>query len=301
MIPAPLADALGHHGRAVDRHHRRRRAGRGRVARRRRRVSPAACRRAGDDERPVARACSPRRTGPSAPVRSCRCTSARRTPATLDAARLGASLGDADVTRRRHGDGVVPRRLLRARRGRGGARRRRRRRGRGRSRAHRQRGRQRLHAGRARARPGRRPTRRRRPATACPVLLMDRRGITPIGTRPHRRGRRDADDRATSTTPRAACGSVSATPTPDPSSTSSSRGCATCARDDDVIRYVVGPTVAAHAGMGTFGIVYHPLDRPAVTGRYDHVGRLYDIVSLEPLYRPSRAPAAGAGRRSAPG
>ena len=29
--------------------------------------------------------------------------------------------------------------------------------------------------------------------------------------------------------------------------------------DDDIIRYVVGPTVAAHAGMGTFGIVYHPL------------------------------------------
>ena len=29
--------------------------------------------------------------------------------------------------------------------------------------------------------------------------------------------------------------------------------------DDDLIRYVVGPTVAAHAGMGTFGIVYHPL------------------------------------------
>lgn len=30
---------------------------------------------------------------------------------------------------------------------------------------------------------------------------------------------------------------------------------------DDLIRYVVGPTVAAHAGMGTFGIVHHPLDR----------------------------------------
>ncbi len=29
--------------------------------------------------------------------------------------------------------------------------------------------------------------------------------------------------------------------------------------DDEVIRYLVGPTVAAHAGMGTFGIVYHPL------------------------------------------
>ncbi|MEP7203067.1 MAG: DegV family protein [Ilumatobacteraceae bacterium] len=29
---------------------------------------------------------------------------------------------------------------------------------------------------------------------------------------------------------------------------------------DDIIRYVVGPTVAAHAGMGTFGVVYHPLD-----------------------------------------
>jgi len=29
--------------------------------------------------------------------------------------------------------------------------------------------------------------------------------------------------------------------------------------DDDIIRYVVGPSVAAHAGMGTFGIVYHPL------------------------------------------
>lgn len=28
---------------------------------------------------------------------------------------------------------------------------------------------------------------------------------------------------------------------------------------DDVIRYVVGPTVAAHAGMGTFGVVHHPL------------------------------------------
>ena len=27
--------------------------------------------------------------------------------------------------------------------------------------------------------------------------------------------------------------------------------------DDDLIRYVVGPTVAAHAGMGTFGVVYH--------------------------------------------
>jgi len=27
--------------------------------------------------------------------------------------------------------------------------------------------------------------------------------------------------------------------------------------DADVIRYVVGPTVAAHAGMGTFGVVYH--------------------------------------------
>ena len=32
---------------------------------------------------------------------------------------------------------------------------------------------------------------------------------------------------------------------------------------DDIIRYVVGPTVAAHAGMGTFGVVYHPLDMPA--------------------------------------
>ena len=32
---------------------------------------------------------------------------------------------------------------------------------------------------------------------------------------------------------------------------------------DDIIRYVVGPTVAAHAGMGTFGVVYHPLDTPA--------------------------------------
>ncbi len=30
--------------------------------------------------------------------------------------------------------------------------------------------------------------------------------------------------------------------------------------DDEVIRYVVGPTVAAHAGMGTFGVVYHALD-----------------------------------------
>ena len=27
---------------------------------------------------------------------------------------------------------------------------------------------------------------------------------------------------------------------------------------DELIRYVVGPTVAAHAGMGTFGIVYAP-------------------------------------------
>ena len=31
--------------------------------------------------------------------------------------------------------------------------------------------------------------------------------------------------------------------------------------DDEIIRYVVGPTVAAHAGMGTFGIVHHPVDR----------------------------------------
>lgn len=29
--------------------------------------------------------------------------------------------------------------------------------------------------------------------------------------------------------------------------------------DDELIRYVVGPTVAAHAGMGTFGVVFHPL------------------------------------------
>ncbi len=29
--------------------------------------------------------------------------------------------------------------------------------------------------------------------------------------------------------------------------------------DDELIRYVVGPTVAAHAGMGTFGVVYHHL------------------------------------------
>lgn len=28
--------------------------------------------------------------------------------------------------------------------------------------------------------------------------------------------------------------------------------------DDEVIRYVVGPTVAAHAGMGTFGVVFTP-------------------------------------------
>lgn len=28
---------------------------------------------------------------------------------------------------------------------------------------------------------------------------------------------------------------------------------------DDIVRYVVGPTVAAHAGMGTFGVVFHPL------------------------------------------
>ena len=39
---------------------------------------------------------------------------------------------------------------------------------------------------------------------------------------------------------------------------------------DDVIRYVVGPTVAAHAGMGTFGIVYHSL----TTYRRDLTGRL---------------------------
>lgn len=32
--------------------------------------------------------------------------------------------------------------------------------------------------------------------------------------------------------------------------------------DDDIIRYFVGPTVVAHAGMGTFGIVYHPLTEP---------------------------------------
>lgn len=31
---------------------------------------------------------------------------------------------------------------------------------------------------------------------------------------------------------------------------------------DDVVRYVVGPTIAAHAGMGTFGLVYHPLAGP---------------------------------------
>ena len=30
---------------------------------------------------------------------------------------------------------------------------------------------------------------------------------------------------------------------------------------NDLIRYVVGPTVAAHAGMGTFGIVYHALEQ----------------------------------------
>lgn len=28
--------------------------------------------------------------------------------------------------------------------------------------------------------------------------------------------------------------------------------------DDELIRYAVGPTVAAHAGMGTFGVVYAP-------------------------------------------
>ena len=27
---------------------------------------------------------------------------------------------------------------------------------------------------------------------------------------------------------------------------------------DELIRYAVGPTVAAHAGMGTFGIVFAP-------------------------------------------
>ncbi len=32
-----------------------------------------------------------------------------------------------------------------------------------------------------------------------------------------------------------------------------------CRPNDDIIPYVVGPTVAAHAGMGTFGVVYHPL------------------------------------------
>jgi DegV family protein with EDD domain len=32
---------------------------------------------------------------------------------------------------------------------------------------------------------------------------------------------------------------------------------------DDIIRYVVGPSIAAHAGMGTFGVVYHPLDDPS--------------------------------------
>lgn len=32
--------------------------------------------------------------------------------------------------------------------------------------------------------------------------------------------------------------------------------------DDEIIRYTVGPTVAAHAGMGTFGVVHHPLDSP---------------------------------------
>ncbi|MEO5898920.1 MAG: DegV family protein [Ilumatobacteraceae bacterium] len=35
---------------------------------------------------------------------------------------------------------------------------------------------------------------------------------------------------------------------------------------DEIVRYVVGPTVAAHAGMGTFGIVFHPLVEPGEPG-----------------------------------
>lgn len=37
------------------------------------------------------------------------------------------------------------------------------------------------------------------------------------------------------------------------------------AKADDIVGYIVGPTVAAHAGMGTFGAVVHPLRASSAT------------------------------------
>ncbi|MDQ3463004.1 MAG: DegV family protein, partial [Actinomycetota bacterium] len=34
---------------------------------------------------------------------------------------------------------------------------------------------------------------------------------------------------------------------------------------EETVRYIVGPSVAAHTGAGTFGAVFHPLDLAART------------------------------------
>jgi DegV family protein with EDD domain len=95
-----------------------------------------------------------------------------------------------------------------------------------------------------------------------PILLMDQAGVTAIGSA------RTADDAAAvmlahldglPSPLRIGVGDADAGPVVD----DLVRRLRERGRGDDVIRYVVGPTVAAHAGMGTFGVVYHPLERPA--------------------------------------
>ena len=97
------------------------------------------------------------------------------------------------------------------------------------------------------------------PADGVPVLQMDRTGVSAIGSV------RRAEDAAAmmvgrirdeSRRLRIGVGDADAGPIVD-------ELIATLRNlrpGDDIVRYVVGPTVAAHAGMGTFGIVYHPLD-----------------------------------------
>jgi len=95
-----------------------------------------------------------------------------------------------------------------------------------------------------------------------PILVMDRAGIRAIGSA------RTADDAATvmldhldalPSPLRIGVGDADAGPVVD----DLVRRLRERRPADDIVRYVVGPTVAAHAGMGTFGVVYHPLGRPA--------------------------------------
>lgn len=102
-------------------------------------------------------------------------------------------------------------------------------------------------------------------AVGTPVLLMDRSGIVPVATVG------DADEAAgvmfdhvagIAGPLRMGVGDADAGPLVD----ELVDRLRAARPGDELIRYVVGPTVAAHAGMGTFGLVYHPHPRRVAAG-----------------------------------